>query len=109
MTDEQITPAMVIREAGRIVVKPAADIVAATVTELRAVLRSALDDSGINLLVIDLEQTQMVDSMGIGLLISAFNSISKSGGRLEIVNASADILSLFKTMRMHQHFRISGK
>jgi anti-anti-sigma factor len=50
----------------------------------------------------------MVDSSGIGLLISAYNSLRKTGGSLVVIHASADILELFQTMRMHQHFSISG-
>jgi anti-anti-sigma regulatory factor len=50
----------------------------------------------------------MVDSSGIGLLISAFNSLRKVGGHLAVIHASADILALFQSMRMHQHFSVSG-
>jgi anti-anti-sigma factor len=50
----------------------------------------------------------MVDSSGIGLLISAHNSLKKVGGQLAVIHASADVLELFQTMRMHQHFSVSG-
>jgi len=103
-----MTDALITHEQDKVVVKTATDVVAATVGPLRLSLREALS-TGSSHLVVDLGETQMVDSMGIGLLISAFNSISKTGGQMEIVNASADLLALFKTMRMHQHFRISGK
>jgi anti-anti-sigma factor len=63
---------------------------------------------GVEELVIDLAGVQMVDSSGIGLLISAFNSQRKVGGRLAVIHASTEILELFRTMRMHQHFSVSG-
>jgi anti-anti-sigma regulatory factor len=50
----------------------------------------------------------MVDSTGIGLLISAHNSLKKAGGDLTVIHASKDILDLFRTMRIHQHFSVSG-
>ena len=50
----------------------------------------------------------MVDSAGIGLLISAHNSLKKAGGELAVIHASSDILALFRTMRIHQHFSVSG-
>ena len=103
-----MTEALISHEQERIAVKPSADIVAATLPEVRAALRDAIG-KGAQVLVVDLSNTQMVDSMGIGLLISAHNSISKLGGRLEVVNASDEILALFKTMRMHQHFSVTGK
>jgi anti-anti-sigma regulatory factor len=42
------------------------------------------------------------------LLISAHNSLKKVGGQLAVIHASTDILELFQTMRMHQHFSVSG-
>ena len=64
--------------------------------------------AGIVHLTLDLAGTQMVDSAGIGLLISAHNSLKKAGGELSVIHASKDILDLFRTMRIHQHFCVSG-
>ena len=65
-------------------------------------------DEGVRELVVDLAGVRMVDSSGIGLLISAYNSLRKVGGRLAVIHASADLLELFRSMRMHQHFSVSG-
>jgi anti-anti-sigma factor len=65
-------------------------------------------DSGIVHLTMDLAAAEMVDSAGIGLLISAHNSLKKAGGELTVIHASKDILNLFRTMRIHQHFSVSG-
>jgi len=46
--------------------------------------------------------------VGIGLLISAHNSLRRRGGRLAVVHASKDVLELFHMMRIHQHFNVSG-
>jgi hypothetical protein len=35
--------------------------------------------------------------------------LHKAGGRLSVIQASPEILQLFQTMRMHQHFTVSGK
>ena len=83
------------------------DVVAASVPEIRARMREALD-AGVSELVVDLANVQMVDSTGIGLLISAHNSLNRIGGRISVIHASPDILELFQTMRMHHHFSISG-
>ena len=72
-----------------------------------APMRAALDE-GVREMVVDLSGVHMVDSSGIGLLISAHNSLCKVGGRLAVIHASDDILDLFKTLRMHQHFSVSG-
>lgn len=99
---------VVTREDNKTVVRPAGDnIVAATIPELRSKMREIVEQ-GVQELVVDLTDVQMVDSSGIGLLISAYNSLRKVGGSLAVIHASAELLELFQTMRMHQHFSVSG-
>jgi anti-anti-sigma factor len=89
------------------VVQPAGDLVAARLPALRSTLREMVG-SGTLHLTVDLTDVQAVDSAGIGLLISAHNSLKKAGGDLAVIHASKDILELFRTMRIHQHFSVSG-
>ena len=99
---------VVTREDNKAVVRPHGDgIVAAVVPELRLKLRGMVQE-GVRDLVVDLTDVQMVDSSGIGLLIATHNSLRKVGGRLAIIRASAEVLELFQTLRMHQHFSVSG-
>jgi anti-anti-sigma factor len=88
------------------IVRPAGDVVAAQVPELRSALRGVLAN-GVLAMTIDFAQVEMVDSTGLGLLISAHNSISKAGGRMAVIHASKEILGLFRSMRIHQHFSVS--
>jgi anti-anti-sigma regulatory factor len=46
--------------------------------------------------------------MGVGLLISVHNTLKKAGRQLSVIHVSKDIFDLFRTLRMHQHFSISG-
>ena len=96
------------RESDCATVVPTGDVVASSVRELRPAMRD-LVRSGVHEMVFDLSQTQMIDSTGIGLLLSAYNSISKTGGKISVVQASAEILDLLRTMRIHQHFSVSGR
>ncbi len=95
------------RTEDRVMVQPTGDVTAPAVPELREVLRGAVA-GGVRELVVDLTNVKMVDSSGIGLLISAYNSLRKAGGKLAVIHASEEILELFQTMRMHQHFSVSG-
>jgi len=98
----------VTREDNKAIVKPAGEeIVAASIPELRSKMRGIVEE-GVLDVVVDLSEVHMVDSSGIGLLISAYNSLRKVGGRLAVIHASAELLELFQTMRMHQHFSVSG-
>jgi anti-anti-sigma factor len=97
----------VIQEGGRVVVRPEGDVVASSVSALRSAMRD-LVAKGARELVVDLAGVEMVDSCGIGLLISAHNSMRKAGGGLTVIHASKEILDLFRTMRIHQRLNVSG-
>jgi anti-anti-sigma factor len=91
----------------RTVVQPAEDLVGAGVGELRTALRDIAGASSGDL-VLDLQKVRMIDSSGIGLLVAAHNSMRRQGASLSVVHASADILHLMRSMRIHQHFEVSG-
>jgi anti-anti-sigma factor len=96
-----------VMEGPNAVIQPDADLVSLFLPALRSKMREMVD-SGVRHLTVDLTKVQMVDSSGLGLLMAAHNSLKKAGGELEVVHASEDILHLFRTMRMHQHFSVSG-
>ena len=102
MTDVTIT-----RAADIALVRPAGDVVAASVPGLRSALREIIE-TGVRELTVDLASVQMIDSCGLGALVAAHNSLSRLGGHLTVVHASQDILALFKVIRIHQHFSVSG-
>ena len=95
------------RKDHQAIVQPAGDVVAAQVPELRSALRTAMGE-GIREMTLDFSGVRMVDSTGLGLLIAAHNSARKAGGSLSVIHASRDILDLFHSMRIHQHFSIAG-
>jgi anti-anti-sigma factor len=95
------------QERKQAVVHPEGDVVAATIGGLRQEMQGLLSD-GVQEITVDLSDVRMMDSRGIGLLISAHNSLRRVGGTLAVVHASKDILDLLHTMRIHQHFSVSG-
>ena len=89
------------------VIMPGADVVASNVAELRQHVKTLLA-GGVRELVMDLSHVAMVDSKGIGLLVAAQNSLAAVGGRLTVAHANADLLELFRAMRLDQHFVLSA-
>ncbi|MBF0367471.1 MAG: ATP-binding protein [Oligoflexia bacterium] len=85
------------------------DIVSSNVNDLRDKFKSLLAQGVVTELVLDLDKTIMVDSSGLGLFIALHNSLSKMQGKLKLVNLSSDILKLFHTVGLDQHFLIVGK
>lgn len=90
---------------GAAVYAPRKDLVAAVAAEAKAELRALVGGSEGDF-TIDLEGVEMIDSKGLGLLIAACNSLSADKRRLRVVGASADLVELFKTMRLDRHFTI---
>ena len=86
-------------------VKPENDIVASMAKDFREKLLEIVE-SGTKDLTINHANVNMVDSMGLGVLIATHNSIKKAKGKLTITNVSEDIYKLFKTMRLNQHFEV---
>ena len=88
------------------VVKPGRDIIASGAEDLKIKLLE-LVKKGLKELIIDLTGVEIVDSVGLGVVISTHNSLNNTGGKLKIINASEDIYRLFQTMRLDQHFEVS--
>jgi len=107
MRNNEMNEEAVIPENSKAVIQPEGDLVSISLPPLRSKMREMVG-AGVRHLTVDLAKVQMVDSAGLGLLMSAHNSLRKTGGQLAVIHASEDILHLFQTMRFHQHFSVSG-
>lgn len=107
MNDNTVSQGASAPPATSAVAKAGGDLVAARLPGLRATLNDMVQ-SGVLHLTLDLADVRLIDSAGIGLLVAAHNSLRKAGGDLSVIHASRDILELFRAMRIHQHFSVSG-
>jgi len=97
----------IIREGNKVVVKPGKDIVSAIAADLRLEFKN-LVGSGATEISVDLSGVDVIDSVGLGLLISVHNSLSKASGKFEVIKASKNLQELFKNMRLDKHFTVGG-
>ncbi len=95
----------IIKEKNKTIVKPTMDIVASMAEDFKNELLSAINDCE-GKLVIDLADVEMVDSLGIGVIIAAHNTLTQAGKQLKVINASKDIFGLFSTMRLNRRFTV---
>ncbi len=86
----------------------AGDLTAGMVAGLQNAIRQALQPSAVEI-TIDLVNTAMLDSSGIGLLIATYNSLSRRQGRLKVVNASTEILQMLESMRLVNRLNVTGR
>jgi len=84
------------------------NLIAALVPDLQAAVREQLAQ-GTAELSVDLGQTTMLDSTGIGFLIAARNSVVRQNGSMKVVGASPDILQLLQSMRLVSRLNVSGR
>ncbi len=97
----------IIRDGKKVVVKPGKDIVSTIAADLRLEFKN-LVGSGTTEISVDLSGVDVIDSVGLGLLISVHNSLSKASGKLEVIKASKNLQELFKNMRLDKHFTVRG-
>lgn len=103
-----MTEPRIIRTGERAVVAFDGDLTSSTVLHVRPRLGALMTD-GVRELVFDFARTDFVDSSGVGMLLSAHNWLSKAGGRLEVVEASEEVRSLFHAMRLDKRFPVKGR
>lgn len=88
-------------------IRPEADIVSSTVDGLRIELKDLLSQ-GVSEIAFDLKGVDVVDSIGLGLIIATNNSLIKRGGKLSVINLSPNVYNLFKSMRLDHHFTVTS-
>lgn len=88
-----------------IVVSPGRNIVSSTADDFRKEMHNAVN-KGVKKLVIDFNGVEMVDSIGIGALVSTFKTVNKNDGSMSLINVSEDICRLFKAMRLDRIFDV---
>jgi anti-anti-sigma factor len=98
---------VIVREGNVVTITPGQDLVSTMVPEFKRELGEVLSESPARLRL-DLSGTGMMDSIGIGVVIATHNSMKKNGAALVIVNASENILKLFKSMRLDKHLNLDS-
>jgi len=91
-----------------VLITPDTDVVASQAEALCATLREALDQGTTNI-IMDLQEVEMVDALGLGVLIAAHNTLHEYGGSFIVVNVCADILRLLQLMCLDQHFAVTAR
>ncbi len=97
----------IIKQQDSITIKPQADVVASSANAFRGELKGLIEE-GTPQVVVDLDGVEMMDSVGLGVFIAAHNSLTQTGRVLTVCNASSDIMTLFRTMRLDKHFAITA-
>lgn len=83
------------------------NLVSTVVEDLRRDLKTLLFEHA-STITLNFQSVDMIDSMGIGLLVSTHNTLASRDAELIIINLSPDLLELFTVMRLNEFFTIKG-
>ena len=72
--------------------------------EFKEKIQAHLDQN--NLVVIDMQALNFVDSSGLGAMLSCLRSMSNKQGQLKLVGLTKPVRALFELVRMHRIFSI---
>ncbi len=98
----------IVNAGDRTVISPEMDVVASMADGFKQELLAAITDSK-GEVVLDLNGVEMVDSVGIGVIIASYNTLHQDRRQLRLVNVSRDVYGLFSAMRLNQRFVIEKK
>lgn len=97
----------IVNETDQTIIRPGKDVVASMAEAFKGELLSAINASQ-GLIVIDLKGVEMIDSVGIGVILASHNTLSQAGRKLEVINVTKDVYGLFTTMRLNRRFTVEG-
>lgn len=75
--------------------------------ELRPVLDRVVED-GCRDVTVDLSELRIIDSSGVGALVSLFKRVRAQGGAVRFVGVTAQPLVIFKLLRLDVVFGLAG-
>ncbi len=97
----------IVNQGDQMIIKPGTDVVASMTEGFKNELLSVINDSS-GEVVIDLAGVEMVDSVGIGVIIATHNTLNQTGRKLKVINVSKDVYGLFTTMRLNRRFTVES-
>lgn len=86
---------------GTVVIRPSGRLTMVAAPALREVIADAVDDSGPRL-VIDLSDTEFIDSSGLGALVAGLKTAREAGGDLRIAAATPQVVAALQLTNLHR-------
>src|SRR5436190_10890773 len=94
------------REDNALVLHVAGELDCVTVSTLRPAVQTLVDRTP-ELVVVDLADLRIIDSTGVGLLVSMHRQLRTHGGRLGLRNAGGQPLAVLRLLRLDGVFTSS--
>jgi anti-sigma B factor antagonist len=93
------------RREGVVTLKVAGELDALSVTDLRPSVEGLASEEPKHVIV-DLSGLRVIDSSGVGAIVSLFKRVRAYGGRFEVREVQGQPLSIFKVLRLDRVFML---
>jgi anti-sigma B factor antagonist len=88
-----------------VTLKISGELDALTVAEIRTELDQIVAEGG-ERVVVDLSGLRLVDSSGVGAIVSLFKRVRAEGRQFEVTGVQGQPLQIFQVLRLDQVFRL---
>ena len=90
-----------------IILKLHEDLIASNVKQFNLNVMELLEeDEDHDALVLDLSETENIDSVGVTFVVSLYKAANAEGRLFKVINSNQDIVQLFKLMKLDEFFEM---
>ena len=108
MNDNELDDYEIKRNGEELILTLHSDLTSEYVNDLKENIKAAIAD-GAKDICFDMINIRLIDSTGIGLLVSIQNTVKKIDGGLTVINLASNIFDLFLYMKLDQLFTVKGE
>jgi anti-sigma B factor antagonist len=95
-----------VQETGSTVLRVRGELDALSCPELRLVVDTLAAQEKC-VVVVDLSELRLIDSSGVGVMVSLYKRVRANGGDVRFVGVTAQPLVIFKLLRLDRAFELS--
>jgi anti-anti-sigma factor len=97
-------------QENRLVLQPKTDLIASHIEALReAVLAEMKKHPDVTAIVVDAEGIEIVDSLGVNLIIGIYRQSAAESKTFEIINAGEKFIKVARFFRFYALFSVNGE
>lgn len=97
-------------EGKSLILLPETDLIASKIEEIRDFFQESLkDNKNINEVILDADNIEIVDSLGVNLVIGLYKQVAEDSKKFKVINAGKKFIKLANFFRFPSIFTIEEK
>lgn len=96
-----------IRKDETLYIQPECDLIASQVASIRdTILEKLKSETGLSEIVLDVQNTEVVDSLGVNLIIGTYRQCESMSLKFEIINAGEKFIKVSDFFQFNSYFNV---